>query len=76
MHTTHTVHIRGAQPWFFSSENQSNPIFPRLCFFLLKGTCMFFFTEGKKYGRKKNHRYNPLQESTLLNVQILYAPVQ
>ena len=40
---------------FFSCENQSNPLFARLRFFLFNGTfmCFFFFMEGIKIMKKK-----------------------
>ena len=60
---------------FFSCENQSIHIFPRLCFFLFIGTFMFFLRRKKKNTRKK-HRDHPLTEWTLLNMQILYVPGQ
>ena len=39
-------------PGFFFRENQTNPLFPILRYFLFKET--FFFTEGKKHGKKNS----------------------
>ena len=59
MHITHKVHIRGPHSRvFFSCENQSNPLFARLRFFLFRGfyVFFFFFHGGKKItGKKQRH---------------------
>ena len=49
---TQSIFADHSPGFFFSFENQSIPIFPRLRFFLFNGTFVFFFYGGKKITEK------------------------